>query len=55
VHRVHSYLNGVVAEIPWAERLSEWNHIPHFPSALEKSGASNEEMPKWSGKNCVHF
>ena len=24
VHRVRSYLNGVVAEIRWAERLSEW-------------------------------
>ena len=31
VHRVHSYLNDVVAEIEWAERLSEWNHVPHFP------------------------
>ena len=31
VHRVRSYLNGVVAEIRWAERLSEWNHVPHFP------------------------
>ena len=28
---VRSYLNGVVAEIRWAERLSEWNHVPHFP------------------------
>ena len=25
------YLNGVVAEIRWAERLSELNHVPHFP------------------------
>ena len=31
VHHVRSYLNGVVAEIRWAERLSEWNHVPHFP------------------------
>ena len=31
MHRVRSYLNGVVAEIRWAERLSEWNHVPHFP------------------------
>ena len=31
VHRVRSYLNGVVAEIRWTERLSEWNHVPHFP------------------------
>ena len=31
VHRVRSYLNGVVAEIRWAERLSGWNHVPHFP------------------------
>ena len=31
VHRVRSYLNGVVAEIRWAERLSEWNHASHFP------------------------
>ena len=31
VHRVRSYLNGVVAEIRWAKRLSEWNHVPHFP------------------------
>ena len=31
VHRVRSYLNGVVAEIRWPERLSEWNHVPHFP------------------------
>ena len=31
VHRVRSYLNGVVAEVRWAERLSEWNHVPHFP------------------------
>ena len=31
VHRVRSYLNGVVAEIRWAERLSEWNHVPHYP------------------------
>ena len=30
VHRVRSYLNGVVAEIRWEERLSEWNHVPHF-------------------------
>ena len=30
VHRVHSYLNGVVTEIRWVERLSEWNHVPHF-------------------------
>ena len=30
VHRVRSYLNDVVAEIQWAERLSEWNHVPHF-------------------------
>ena len=31
MHRVRSYLNGVVAELRWAERLSEWNHVPHFP------------------------
>ena len=31
MHRVRSYLNGVVAEIRWTERLSEWNHVPHFP------------------------
>ena len=31
MHRVRSYLNGVVAEIRWAKRLSEWNHVPHFP------------------------
>ena len=31
MHRGRSYLNGVVAEIRWAERLSEWNHVPHFP------------------------
>ena len=31
MHRVRSYLNGVVAEIRWAERLSEWNHVPDFP------------------------
>ena len=31
MHHVRSYLNGVVAEIRWAERLSEWNHVPHFP------------------------
>ena len=31
VHRVRSYLNGVVAEIRWVERLSEWFHVPHFP------------------------
>ena len=34
MHRVRSYLNGVVAEIRWAERLSEWNHVPHFPYFL---------------------
>ena len=28
---VLSYLNGVVTEIRWAERLSEWNRVPHFP------------------------
>ena len=31
MHCVRSYLNGVVAEIRWAERLSKWNHVPHFP------------------------
>ena len=31
VHCVRSYLDGVVAEIRWAERLSGWNHVPHFP------------------------
>ena len=31
VHRVRSYLNGVVAKIGWVERLCEWNHVPHFP------------------------
>ena len=31
VHRVRFYFNGVVAEIPWEERLLEWNHVPHFP------------------------
>ena len=30
VHCVRSYLYGVVAEIRWAERLSEWNHVPHL-------------------------
>ena len=24
------YLNNVVAEIRWLERLSEWSHVPHF-------------------------
>ena len=26
-----SFLKGVVAEIGWAEGLSEWNHVPYFP------------------------
>ena len=30
VHRVRSYLNGVVAEIRSGERLSQWNPFPIF-------------------------
>ena len=31
VHCVRSHLNGVIAEIRWPKRLSEWDHVPHFP------------------------
>ena len=36
VHRVRSYLNGVVAEIRWAERLSEWSPPVQFGSPNSK-------------------
>ena len=28
---VREYLNHVVQEIPWADRLTPFNHCPHFP------------------------
>ena len=31
VARVREYLNEVVQEIRWADRLNRWNHGPHFP------------------------
>ena len=31
VARVCKYLNHVVQEIRWAERLNPFNHCPHFP------------------------
>ena len=49
VHRVRSYLNGVVAEIRWVERLSEWNHVPHFPyfviHYVDNMSSSIQSMP----------
>ena len=31
VARVRKYLNHVVQEIRWADRLNSFNHCPHFP------------------------
>ena len=31
VARVREYLNHVVQEIRWADRLNPFNHCPHFP------------------------
>ena len=31
VARVREYLNHVVQEIQWADRLNPFNHCPHFP------------------------
>ena len=31
VDKTRSYLNEVVSEIRWSQRLDEFNHSPHFP------------------------
>ena len=31
VARVREYLNHVVQDIPWADKLNPFNHCPHFP------------------------